>query len=75
LGQVGEHVEAARKAAGLSVDDMATAAGVGRGTILRVEAGSVDPGIETVAAIARALGVSGAELLGKCPDWTERGKP
>lgn len=68
-GQLGERIEAVRKARGWTAEELAVGAGVGRGTVLRIEAGSVDAGIGTVRAVARALGLSGAELLSACPDW------
>ena len=70
-GEIGEAVECRRKALGWDVDALAAGAGVGRGTVIRIEAGATDAGIGTVLAIARALGVSGAELLAGCPEWGE----
>jgi transcriptional regulator with XRE-family HTH domain len=73
-GQFGETVEQSRKDAGLSAEELGTLAGLGQGTVIRVERGEQSPTLDTVLAIAHALGQSGAELLAACSAWTERQK-
>ena len=73
-GELGERIEAARKARTWAAADLAERAGLGLGTVLRIEAASADAGISTVAAIARGLGLSPAELLAECPSWVKRPK-
>jgi transcriptional regulator with XRE-family HTH domain len=71
-GEVAVAIENARKAKGLNQPELAKLAGVGLGTIARCERGDVSPSLETVAAIAGALGMSPAMLMGKCPAWRRR---
>ena len=69
-GQLGAEIEKRRDARGWSSQDLASVAGLGLGTVIRVEAGRVFPTLDTVLALAHALGISGQELLASCPDWT-----
>lgn len=69
-GQLGERVESLRKERNLSADDLGNSAGLGLGTVIRVERGEQSPTLDTVLAIAHALGMSGADLLAVCPAWT-----
>ncbi len=74
-GELGQAVEIRRKERGLSADELGSLAGLGLGTVLRVERGNQSPTLDTVLAIAHALGVSGAELLAACAAWMEQPKP
>ena len=73
-GQLGERVEILRKKHGLTADALGDQAGIGLGTTIRVERGEQSPTLDTVLALAHALGVSGADLLADCPDWTDSPK-
>ncbi len=73
-GEFGEAVEQSRKDTGLSAEELGALAGLGQGTIIRVERGEQSPTLDTVLAIAHALSKSGAEMLAACPAWTERPK-
>jgi len=68
-GQLGAAVERRREAKGWSSADLAKAAKLGTGTVIRVEAGRASPTLETVLALAHALGISGQDLLSECPCW------
>jgi transcriptional regulator with XRE-family HTH domain len=74
-GQLGEAIEQARKERGLSADELGTLAGLGIGTVIRVERGEQSPTLDTVLALAHALGKSGADLLAACAAWIEHPKP
>ena len=50
-------LEAARKAAAMSQEQLATGAGLSRMTVQRTEAGQIDPRLSSVAAIAKTLGM------------------
>ena len=52
-----EELEAARKAADLSQEQLATSAGLSRMTVQRTEAGQIDPRLSSIAAIAKTLGM------------------
>ena len=52
-----EELEAARKAANLSQEQLATGAGLSRMTVQRTEVGQIDPRLSSVAAMARTLGM------------------
>ena len=52
-----EELEAARKAAGMSQEQLATRSGLSRMTVQRTEAGQIDPRLSSVAAIAKTLGM------------------
>lgn len=68
-GELAERVERLRTAKGLTQPELAEAAGVGLATIARVERGDVSPSLETLAAIARALGTRPRELLRPLKNW------
>jgi transcriptional regulator with XRE-family HTH domain len=56
---IGEQVRRARKRAGLTQRELASAAGLTQASISQIENGErPNPGIETIAAIERALSVS-----------------
>lgn len=71
-GQLGSRIEALRKERNLSADELGAAAGLGVGTVIRVERGEQSSTLDTVLAIAHALGKSGAELLKSCPAWSAK---
>jgi DNA-binding XRE family transcriptional regulator/mannose-6-phosphate isomerase-like protein (cupin superfamily) len=48
---------------GRSLADLAAAAGIGKSTLHAIETGDANPSIETIWALARALGVPFGELL------------
>ena len=52
-----EQLEAMRKAANLSQEELATSAGLSRMTVQRAEAGQIDPRLSSVLAIAKTLNV------------------
>jgi transcriptional regulator with XRE-family HTH domain len=52
-----------RARAGRSLADVAAAAGIGKSTLHAIESGDANPGIETLWALARALGVPFGQLL------------
>ena len=52
-----EQLEAARKAADMSQEQLAARAGLSRMTVQRTEAGQIDPRFSSVAAIAKTLGM------------------
>ena len=54
---LGEDLEAARKAANMTQEQLATSAGLSRMTVQRTEAGQIDPRLSSVTAIARTLGM------------------
>jgi transcriptional regulator with XRE-family HTH domain len=61
--RVAESVRAHRDRDGRSLADLAAAAGIGKSTLHAIEAGDANPSIETIWALARALGVPFGELL------------
>lgn len=61
--RIGEAVRHLRTRAGLSLSDLAERAGVGRSTIHAVESGQANPSIETLWALAGALGVPFGQLV------------
>ena len=52
-----KELEAARKAADMSQQQLATKAGLSRMTVQRTEAGQIDPRLSSVTAIAKTLGM------------------
>ena len=52
-----QQLEAMRKAANLTQDDLAANAGLSRMTVQRAEAGQIDPRLSSVLAIAKTLNV------------------
>jgi transcriptional regulator with XRE-family HTH domain len=57
-----------RDAAGLSLVELAELAGTAKGTVSAIEAGKANPTVETVYAVAAALGCTMADLLADTPD-------
>jgi DNA-binding XRE family transcriptional regulator len=68
-GCLGEQVEMRRKTKGLTAAQLAEQAGVGRSTVTNIEAAIGSPSLDTVAAIAKALGVKPRDLLAGCDGW------
>ena len=58
-----EKMRKARKAAGLTQDDIAKILGVNRATISKYETGLIDPSIDQLEAIANALSMRPFELM------------
>jgi transcriptional regulator with XRE-family HTH domain len=61
--RVARRVNELRTRTGRSLADVATAAGIGKSTLHAIEAGDANPGIETLWALAQALGVPFGDLL------------
>jgi XRE family transcriptional regulator, regulator of sulfur utilization len=62
--RLAQRVSRIRQQRGLSQEALAAKAGVNRLTVTRLEAAAHPPTIETLDRIARALGVSLADLVG-----------
>lgn len=62
-------IRSLRLAAGLSSAALAARAGVATSTVIRLEAGQ-SGAIESIAAVAGALGLTPAELMAAVPAWT-----
>src|SRR5215216_1074104 len=60
----GTRVRAARQRQGLTLDGLATAAGISLATLSNLERGEHSPSLTAATNVARALRVSLAELLG-----------
>ena len=60
---LGERVRRFRKSAGLTQEELAHAANMGRVTLVRIERGEQSPRYKTLAALAHALGKGVSELL------------
>jgi transcriptional regulator with XRE-family HTH domain len=63
LEEFGRRVRALRDQAGLTQAQLSEASGVHRVTIARVEAGSRELGLTSIAALARALRLTTSQLL------------
>lgn len=63
-------LRAARKAAGLTQDDLAKKIGVNRATLSKYESGAISPDLNQLCIIAAALGISPSSLLDG-PDWSD----
>lgn len=59
----GERIRQAREARGLTMADLARAAGISAGAVSRIEHGERAPGSATLQRLAQALGVSPGVLL------------
>lgn len=55
--QIGPVLKELRRRRGLSLTEMARAAGVSRSAVVRIEAGDRNPGLLTLTGIAGALGI------------------
>jgi transcriptional regulator with XRE-family HTH domain len=62
--QFGNRLREARLAAGLSQSELEELSGIPKARLSRYENGHVEPSIQTLARLARALNVSEASLLG-----------
>ena len=60
---MGKRIRAIRESAGMTQSELATAAGIGRVTEVRIESGEQSPRYETLVAIARALNRPVTDLL------------
>jgi transcriptional regulator with XRE-family HTH domain len=60
---VAANVRALRLDAGLTLNDLASAAGLGKSTLAQIESGKANPSVETLWAIAAALKVPFARLV------------
>jgi transcriptional regulator with XRE-family HTH domain len=65
---IAANVRRRREAAGLSLAQLAELAGIAKGTVSAIEAGEANPTVDTVYALAAALGCAMAELLADAPD-------
>ena len=61
--QVGSSVRRLRQAQGLTSGELARSAGISAAMLSRLESGNVSPSLETLAALAAALGTGVATLL------------
>lgn len=61
--RIADRVRSLRQETGRSLADLAAAAGIGKSTLHAIEAGEANPGIETLWALAGALGVPFGALL------------
>lgn len=60
---LGDRIRQLRESARMTQAELATAAGIGRVTLVRIENGDRSPRYETLTALANALGHSTADLL------------
>jgi len=60
---VGDAIRQLRRIAGVTQEELATGAGIGRVTLLRIEKGEQSPRYETLAAFSQALRHPISELL------------
>ena len=77
MDTIGTRVREARQKRGMSRADLARAAGLSGGAVSRIESGERSPGAETLARLARALGVELDYLMGgrqpaAVPAWCRR---
>jgi DNA-binding XRE family transcriptional regulator len=63
MQSLGKRIRAIRESIGMTQSELATAAGIGRITEVRIENGEQSPRYETLSAIAQALNRPVAELL------------
>jgi len=61
--QVGANVRRLRQAQGLNSGELARSAGISAAMLSRLESGDVSPSLETLSALAEALGIATATLL------------
>jgi transcriptional regulator with XRE-family HTH domain len=64
VASLGARVRAARESRGLALAALARESGVARATLTQLEAGEGNPTLETVYALANALGVPLSDLIG-----------
>jgi transcriptional regulator with XRE-family HTH domain len=63
LLKLGRRLTELRQKQDLSIDELATRAGIGAAEIGGIEAGKVDPPLTSILALCRALGLSPGQLL------------
>ncbi len=64
MATIGENIKKARNMPGLTQDDLVRKSGVKYTSLTKIESDvAVKPGVQTVAKIAKALGVPMEELL------------
>lgn len=73
LRSLGEAVRQLRERRGLSAAELAAALGVEGCYVQMLEAGGRDPDYELLLALARALGVRPAALIGRAEDLAREG--
>lgn len=61
--QLGADARRVRETQGLTLTDVATSAGISAGMLSRLETGHATPSLETLVALASALGVRPALLM------------
>jgi putative transcriptional regulator len=71
-GAAGTRIRAARRASGLTQQDLATAVQVSRQTIITMETGDYAPSVYLALKIARALGTSVEQLWADPAEIPER---
>jgi transcriptional regulator with XRE-family HTH domain len=64
LAEIGRKIRTERKRRRLSLEDLSDASGVSTGLISTLERGKANPSFSTLVALARALGITLAWLLG-----------
>jgi transcriptional regulator with XRE-family HTH domain len=67
-GALAANLRQRRDAAGLSLAELADLAGIAKGTVAAIEGGQANPTVDTVYALATALGCSMPDLLAGAPD-------
>lgn len=72
--RIGATVRGHRERRGLSLSELARAAGLSRTIVTRIEAGEGNPSVETLWHLHRALEVPFADLLGEAPDPAVRAR-
>jgi len=68
---ISDNIKRVREAKGLSQKEVITAIGMGAAQYSRIENGKTDPSVSTVEKIAKALGVTMAELFTDGEDLRE----
>src|SRR4051794_38880126 len=63
VADVGRRVRAARENGGLSVAELSRRSGVARATLMQLEGGAGNPTLDTLYAVADALGAPLSDLL------------
>ncbi len=61
--EIGPHIQALRKARGLTLDELAQRSGVSRSMLSQIERGQANPTLATVWALADAFGLEISELV------------
>ena len=69
MSGIGERIREMRKWRGLTLDALAAKCGIAKPNLSRLENDKVTPKLDTIKAVATALGIHPALLIQKC-DWT-----